>query len=254
MAIRSSPPRTTDERPRFPGRAVSVFFPMYDEEENVEPTVRKAFEVLPELIDEFELIVVDDGSRDRTAEIADRLAREHPEVRVVHHETNRGYGAAVKSGIAAARHELVFFTDGDLQFDLQEIELLLERIDRYDAVVGYRKRRNDPFHRSVNTFLWNRLVALAFGLRMRDVDCAFKLFRSEALRALPPLSTGGAILSTELMVQLQRSGARFTEVGVNHYPRRRGEQSGASLRVIARAFKELFQLSRRIGRRRYGSR
>ena len=229
--------------------SISVFFPMHDEEGNIEPQVETALEVLRGYTDDFEVIVVNDGSKDRTGEIADRLQAEHPEVRVVHHEHNRGYGGAVKSGFEAATKELVFFTDGDRQFDLREIGLLLERIEDHDVVIGYRMKRSDPLHRSLNTFCWHKLVRLLFGLKVRDIDCAFKLFRREVLEKIGRLETEGAVLSTELLVKISRAGFRMAEVGVHHYPRPTGQQSGASLRVIARAFRELAGLRRRLGRR-----
>jgi len=232
--------------PRFPEDRLSVFFPMYQEEANVEGSVQKALEVLPGLVGEYEILVVDDGSTDRTREIAERLAEEHPPVRVARHEVNRGYGAAVRTGLESASMELVFFTDGDLQFDLGELGLLLERIEGADVVCGYRLRRRDPAHRLLNAFLWNRLVRLLLGLRIRDVNCAFKLFRREALQRIEPLETDGAMLSTELMIKLQRSGATIREVGVHHYPRSAGEQTGAKPGVVLKAFRELFAMSRRL--------
>jgi len=227
--------------------SISVFFPMHNEEGNIEPQVQAALGVLQGYTDDFEVIVVDDGSTDRTGEIADRLQAENEGVRAVHHPTNRGYGGAVKSGFEAATKELVFFTDGDRQFDLNELGLLLERIEDHDVVLGFRIKRSDAFHRSVNTFLWHRLVRLLFGLRVRDIDCAFKLFRREVLERIGRLETEGAVLSTELLVKISRAGFRVAEVGVHHYPRPTGEQSGASLRVSARAFKELAGLRKRLG-------
>lgn len=230
----------------FPGRSLSVFFPMFNEEENAAETARRALAVLPGLVGEFEVILVNDGSRDRTGEIADRLAAEDPRVRAVHHAHNRGYGASLKSGLAAARHELVFFTDGDLQFDLGELALLLREIDGADVVAGYRINRQDPFQRRLNGILWTRLVRAVLGLRIRDVNCAFKLFRREALARIAPLEAEGAMLSAELMSKLQRSGARIREVGVHHFPRPAGQQTGAKPGVILKAFRELLALRRKL--------
>jgi glycosyltransferase involved in cell wall biosynthesis len=231
--------------PRF-AYALSLFFPMYDEQANVEESVRRAVTALAGLVREFEVIVVDDGSRDRTAELAERLAAADPRVQLVRHATNRGYGAALKSGFAAATKELVFFTDGDLQFDLSELGLLLERIEGADVVAGYRVARRDPLHRRLNAFLWNRLTRLVVGLPVRDVNCAFKLFRRQALAAIPPLEADGAMISAELMVKLARSGARIREVGVHHFPRTGGKQTGANPRVILKALGELLALSRKL--------
>lgn len=232
--------------PRFPDDSLTVFFPMYNEEENVEGSVRKALEVLPGWVSNFEVLIVDDGSSDSTPQIADRLAQDHPQVRVVHHPVNQGYGAAVRTGIESAAMDLVFFTDGDLQFDLSELELLLDRIEDADVVCGYRLKRRDPLHRLLNAFLWNRLVRILLGLRIRDVNCAFKLFRRSVLANVGKLETDGAMLSTELMIKLQNKGARIREVGVHHYPRPAGEQTGANPGVVLKAFRELFAMSHRL--------
>jgi len=232
--------------PRFSEARLSVFFPMYDEEANVEGSVTQALEVLPRLVHAYEIIVVDDGSSDRTKEIGERLAQEHEHVRVVSHEVNQGYGAAVRTGLESSRLDLVFFTDGDLQFDLKEIELLLEKIDGADVVCGYRIKRRDPAHRLLNAFLWNRLVRIRLGLKIRDVNCAFKLFRRSMLDEIGKLETDGAMLSTELMIKLQAAGANIREVGVHHYPRPAGEQTGANPGVVLKAFRELFAMSREL--------
>jgi glycosyltransferase involved in cell wall biosynthesis len=238
MSAGAPPPAAVE----VPGRSLSVFFPMFNEQENAEESVRRALAVLPRLVEEFEVILVNDGSRDRTGALADELAARDPRVRVVHHPVNRGYGASLRSGLAAARHELVFFTDGDLQFDLAEIGLLLREIGAADVVAGYRLDRKDPLQRRLNGILWTRLVRAVLGLRIRDVNCAFKLFRREALAKIAPLEAEGAMLSAELMVKLQRSGARLREVGVHHFPRPRGQQTGANPGVILKAFRELLAL------------
>ncbi len=232
--------------PRFPEERLTVFFPMYNEEANVEGSVVKALEVLPRLVGEYEVIVVDDGSADRTAEIGNQLAAGNSNVRVVSHAENEGYGAAVRTGLESAKMDLVFFTDGDLQFDLEELELLLERVEAADVVCGYRLKRRDPIHRLLNAFLWNRLVRILLNLRIRDVNCAFKLFRRSVLDKLGKLETDGAMLSTELMIKLQLAGAKIREVGVHHYPRPAGEQTGAKPGVVLKAFRELFAMSRRL--------
>lgn len=242
MSVRPSPAAAVE----FPGHSLSVFFPMFNEEENAEESARRALAVLPGLVSEFEVILVDDGSSDRTGAIADELAARDGRVRAVHHAHNRGYGASLKSGLAAARHELVFFTDGDLQFDLGEIRLLLRALEGADVVAGYRLDRQDPLGRRLNGILWTRLVRLVLGLRIRDVNCAFKLFRRSALARIAPLEAEGAMLSAELMVKLQRSGARLSEVGVHHFPRPRGQQTGAKPGVILKAFRELLALRRKL--------
>jgi glycosyltransferase involved in cell wall biosynthesis len=224
---------------------LSVFFPCYNEEANVEAMVRKAQSVLPEISEKWEIIPVNDGSRDQTGPIIDRLAKEDPNVRPVHHEKNRGYGGAIISGYEAAKGDYVFFTDGDLQFDLREITLLIEKLDEGDLILGYRKNRRDSWLRKCNAFLWGSLVKFLFGFQVRDVDCAFKLLKRRMADKVR-LSAGGAMVSTELLARAHQAGFRFVEVGVTHYPRVAGTQTGANLKVILRAFKELFRLYGRI--------
>jgi glycosyltransferase involved in cell wall biosynthesis len=226
-------------------RELSALFPAFDEQENVEATVADARDVLAARgLDRYEVIVIDDGSTDSTVAIADRLAEAHPEVRVVHHPMNKGYGAALRSGFAAARYEWVFLTDADGQFAPAEIDRLLTRTDEYDVVIGFREQRADHLGRKVNTFLWTSLVRVVFRLKVRDVDCAFKLIRRSALEKIGPLESSGAVISTELLVKLRHAGIDYVEVGVVHYPRTAGQPTGANLRVIARAFRELFGLRR----------
>ena len=221
--------------------ALSLFYPMHNEEENIEEAVRRARLALPKFADRYEIILVDDGSRDRTGELADRLAALHPEVRVVHHPRNRGYGGALRSGIAASRYPWIFYTDGDNQFDLDEISLLLPLRHDHEIVTGYRIARRDPFHRRLNARLFNTLVHALFRVNVRDVDCAFKLYSAAIFEGMDLRSTGAPI-DLEILARARRSGARIAEVGVHHYPREFGAQSGANPAVIVRAFRELFRL------------
>lgn len=220
---------------------ITIFFPCYNEEQNVERVAREALSVGREISDDFEIIIVNDGSRDRTGEIADRLALENPEIRVVHHEKNEGYGAALQSGFKDATKELVFYTDGDGQFRLDEIIRLLPLIDKYDIVSGYRISRRDSFMRKVNAFLWGTLVNALFKFKISDVDSAFKLYRRKIFDEIT-LESKGALIDTEILAKARARGYTITEVGVNHYPRLAGEQTGARLSVILRAFKELYKL------------
>ncbi len=223
-------------------RDLSYFFPAHNEEANVEAMVSSALDFLPEVVEEFEIIVVDDGSRDRTKEIAESLAAAHPQVRVVSHEVNRGYGGALKSGIGASRHSWIFFTDGDRQFDVRELRTLLDKMDaQTTAVIGYRMDRKDPWHRSLNARLYKGLIRILFGLKVRDIDCAFKLIRADQVKPLP-LKSNGALISAEMLIRMKKRGTVIREVGVGHFPRVAGEQSGANLRVILRMFRELFAL------------
>ena len=200
--------------------------------------------VLPHVADDYEIIIVNDGSKDRTREIADRLVKEDQKVRAVHLEKNQGYGAAVRSGIKACTKEYLFFTDGDGQFDVSQLSLLVPLVPEYDGVIGFRLNRQDPWVRKLNAWAWNRLVRLMFGLKVRDIDCAFKLFHRKVFKVIELESTG-AMISTEMLVKIKDKGYRLQEVGVLHSPRLAGKQTGANLRVVLRAFKELFRFHRR---------
>jgi glycosyltransferase involved in cell wall biosynthesis len=224
---------------RLPG--ISVFLPSHNEEANVERVVAGYVREMPKIADDFEVIVVDDGSRDRTGQIAEGMAAADPHVRVVHHEVNRGYGGAVISGIRAARMPYVLLSDGDGQFDPAEVARLAAYTPEYDVVVGFRARRADHLVRKLNGAAWTMLVRALLGITIGDIDCGFKLFKREFLDSME-LKAGGAMISTELMARLAGRGARVKEVEVTHLPRLAGEQSGANFRVVARAFKELFAL------------
>lgn len=220
---------------------------MYNEEGNIEQAVTSALAVLSEVSDQHEVIVVDDGSRDQTAAIADRLAANNGNVRVVHHPVNRGYGAAVRSGLSAARHPLLVLADGDNQFDLTELPVLLRNLGEKDIISGYRIARHDPAFRRLYAFMYNRTARLLFGISIRDVNCGFKVYRKPVVeRLLPQLRSTGALINVEMFARARKLGARVTEVGVHHYPREVGQQTGGNPAVIIRAFKEMLELWREL--------
>ena len=233
-------------------KSITVSMPAYNEAENIEPMVEDVIQVISGLVDDYEVIVVDDGSRDGTGELVRSLAQRYPQVRLVQHEVNQGYGAGVFSGLINASKELVFFTDADRQFDLREIEKLLDLIDQADLVVGYRSPRRDPFMRRLNGKGWSFLVTLLFGYTARDIDCAFKLMRRTVITTIQEdVKSRGATMSAEFLVRAKRGGFSIREVALNgHRPRVAGSQTGARLDVILRAFKELIQF--RIGLWREG--
>ncbi len=231
--------------PEAPTATLSVIFPAFNEEANIQRTIESARKILPKLAVEWEIIVVDDGSKDATRAISDNLAGHYPEVRAIHHPSNRGYGAALKSGILAARHALIFFTDSDGQFDLQELEQLIRFSDDYEIVMGYRAKRRDPLHRLINAWGWNMLVRVVLGLKVRDIDCAFKLFQRSVFDRIQIRSVG-AMVNTEILAQATSFGMRMREIEVTHYPRHFGNPSGAKLRVIVKAFRELIRLWRQL--------
>jgi glycosyltransferase involved in cell wall biosynthesis len=228
---------------------LSYFFPAHEEEANVEALVREALDTLPTLAERFEIVVVDDGSRDATGRIADRLAAEQPNVvRAVHHATNLGYGAALRSGFAASRYGLVAFTDGDRQFRVAHLSRLLERAaapDAPDVVAGYRLRRADPALRIVYARLYRFSLGVWYGLWLRDVDCACKLFQRAALEGIR-VESGGAFLSAELLIRLRAAGRSIVEVGVPHYPRTAGSATGARPSVVLRAVRDFWRLRLRL--------
>ena len=222
-------------------KSISVAMPAYNEAENVGAMVTDVIQVMDTLVDDYEVIVVDDGSRDGTGQVVKSLERQYPQVRLVQHEVNQGYGAAVFSGLTSATKELVFFTDSDRQFDLREIEKLLALIDKADLVVGYRAPRRDPFMRKLNGWGWGTLVMVLFGYTARDIDCAFKLMRREVIERIKnDVESRGATFSAEFLVRAKRAGFRIREVPIcGHRPRVAGSPTGARPDVIIRAFKEL---------------
>ena len=224
---------------------LSALFPAFNERHNLQQMVDALRRVLPDVSVRHEIIIVDDGSSDGTGRLADELAAAHPDdVRVVHHMHNLGYGAAVRSGLSACRYGAVFFTDGDCQFDVGELRLLTPHLGPYDIVAGYRRRRQDPLLRRWYSRGWTWLIRCLTGVRVRDVNCAFKLFKREAIAGLP-LSTTGAMINAELLALARRRGGTLTEVPVSHYPRVHGRQTGGDPRVILRAFWELLTFSLR---------
>ena len=225
--------------------SISVFFPCYNEQENVGRTVEKALAVLDKLKADFEVIIIDDGSTDGTGQIADEITSRNNKVKVVHHRTNLGYGAALQSGFKAATKELVFYTDGDGQFDINEMPPLLPLIEHCDIVSCYRLNRQDSIIRKINGWCWTKLVCLLFNLKVRDIDCAFKLYRREIFDKIKLVSSG-ALIDAEILARAVRKGYCITQKGVHHYPRTVGVQTGANMKVILRAFKELFKLRNQI--------
>ena len=228
---------------------LSYFFPAHNEEANLEGLVAEALETLPGLAGTFEIVIVNDGSKDRTGAIADELTAAHPGVvRAVHHPTNLGYGAALRSGFRASRHELIAFTDGDRQFRVADLERLTTRLaapDAPDVVVGYRIKRADPLVRTVYARLYRFANRVWFGLKVRDVDCACKLFRRPALEGIA-VESGGAFFSAELLIKLRAAGRSVVEVGVPHHPRTAGSPTGAKPSVVFRAVRDFWWLRLRM--------
>ena len=228
-----------------PPLTVSIVLPAFNEEANVAQAVAEATTTAERLFEGHEVIVVDDGSDDRTAGIVRDVSSSDPRVRVISHGRNRGYGEALRTGFLASRLNYVFFTDADLQFDLEEIEGFLPYAGTVDVVAGYRINRQDSTSRRAMAYGWNVLMRMLFYVPVRDIDCAFKLFDRRVLSDVD-IESVGAMVNTELMVKLGRRGASVVEVGVHHRPRRAGEARGANPRVIITAFKEVARMRRRL--------
>ncbi len=216
--------------------------PAYNEEGNITATLADATKAAKAVSREYEIIVINDGSTDQTPDIVTKISQKNPRIRLISHPKNRGYGAAVKTGMAACRKDWIFFTDSDGQFHYDELPRFVQATNSSDLIMGYRKKRMDPFHRvfvaQVLLKIWNFVL---FGLTVRDVDCAYKLF-SKKLRDKIKLKSESAITVTEFIIKSKLSGARIKQLPVTHYPRRFGEQTGGNWRVIFRAARESFDV------------
>jgi glycosyltransferase involved in cell wall biosynthesis len=219
---------------------LSISFPAYNEAANIGAAIEDAVRVASGLTDDFEVIVVDDGSKDRTAEVVREYAARYPQVRLIEHAVNQGYGAAVYDGLVAGSKDWAFFTDSDLQFVMDDLARLWAVREQGDLIIGYRAPRRDPFIRKLNGLGWTWLTNVLFGYVSRDVDCAFKLIRRQVVDAVAPrVGARGATLSAEFLARAKRHRYRFLEVPVTHRPRVAGSQTGAKLHVILRAFREM---------------
>ncbi|HRX84981.1 MAG TPA: glycosyltransferase family 2 protein [Phycisphaerae bacterium] len=226
--------------------SLTVFFPCHNEEENVVRVTEDALRMARRVSPDHEVIIVDDGSKDRTPALADELAAKYPgEVRAVHNVPNRGYGGALQRGFCEATKEWIFYTDGDGQFDVEEIDKLIPLLAEFDIASGIRLDRKDSWMRRMNAECWNWLVGVVLGLRIHDVDCAFKIYPRRFIESVT-LRSEGALIDAEMLARATRAGYRIGQVGVHHYPRVAGESSGGNIRVILRAFRELLRLRRDI--------
>jgi glycosyltransferase involved in cell wall biosynthesis len=221
---------------------LSVFFPFWNEEKNIKNVVEKALSVVKKVADRWEIQMIDDGSSDGTYEIGRRLEKTYPHVKLISHTPNRGYGAALKEGLSKAKYDLVVFNDGDGQFDFSEVGKLLAKINDNDIVIGYREKRKDSLIRHILMLYLKIHDYLLFGFHYKDIDCGFKLFRKSAIKKIIPLRSEGAMITTEILAKAKKYKLKIAQVGVHHYPRLFGNQSGANLRVLIRALRESFLL------------
>ena len=224
---------------------LSVFFPTYNEEGTVRATVENARKVLSKIAEKWEIIIVNDGSGDRTGEIADKLSERDKRIRVIDHTPNRGYGVALKSGFYNSRYSWIAVTDSDGQFDFSEVSNFIkkQRESGADLVIGYYKKRRVSLFKILTTKLWEFVVFLLFGLKVRDIDCGFKLISKKAVDAIPKLeSERGAFISSELLIKARKGGFKIVEIPVTHFPRIKGVGTGRKLNVIIKSFLDLFKL------------
>lgn len=224
-------------------KELSIFFPFWNEEKNIENVVKKAIPVAERVALNWEILMIDDGSSDRTYQVCKKLADEDPKhLEVISHKPNRGYGAALREGFEKAKYNLVVFNDGDSQFDFSEVNKFIEKVKSADIVIGYRKKRRDHPVRRVLMWVLKIWDFIFFGFYFKDIDCGFKLFRKSAITAISPLKAEGAMITTEILAKTIKAGLKIAEVEVTHNPRLYGNQSGGNLRVILRAIKESFIL------------
>lgn len=219
---------------------LSIIFPFWNEEKNIEKVVNSAYEIAPTVTEKWEIIMVDDGSHDKTYEKAKALTRNRKNLSLISHSPNRGYGAALREGFTNAQYKYVVFTDGDAQFDFSEVTKFTEKITEADIVIGYRKKRRDH-NLGKRVLLMNLLKIwdfLLFRFHFRDIDCGFKMFTKKALETIGPLRSEGAMITTEILAKATKRKLKIVQVGVEHYPRQHGSQSGANFAVIVRAVLE----------------
>ena len=211
--------------------SLSVVLPAFNEEQNIHQTVSDCIDYLSKNFNDYEILVIDDGSYDKTGEIVSRLTRQHSELRLVRHEKNLGYGAALNSGFEQSTKEYIFLMDSDGQFVINDLDLMVPLVSGNNLVLGYRISRADNSIRSLNAFLYNLYIRILFGLNIKDIDCAFKLIPKSAFDSVKPIKSRGALYSAELLIKIVKNSYEISEVGVKHLPRKLGEQSGANLCV-----------------------
>ncbi|MCC6711434.1 MAG: glycosyltransferase family 2 protein [Candidatus Pacebacteria bacterium] len=222
-------------------KSLSVFFPCFNEEKNIPFFVDEAINFLPKVADKFEIIIIDDGSSDKTKDVAEDLVKNFPMVKLVSHQENRGYGAALRTGFEVAKYDWIFFTDGDLQFRLNQLANFIPYTQTHHVIIGYRKKRAEGKLRAFNASLFKLYIDLLFRVGVRDIDCAFKLFHRKTLQSLHLESTG-AFTSSEILYKLKKRGEQFIQLPVNHSKRKFGSPTGNNIKVIIKAGIEALSL------------
>lgn len=228
---------------------LSVFFPAYYDEKNIDKVVSKAVKVLEELqLKDYEITIIEDGSPDKTADAADALAKQYSKVKVIHHEKNMGYGATLYEGFTTAKMDYVFYTDGDNQFDLEELKKFVALIPYSDIVVGYRKKKQYSLYRKVTSFVYNLILKWVFDIDYLDIDCAFKIIKRDLFDKIK-VNTKDAFIDAEILIQANRLGYSSTEIGVRHLPRVDGISTAARPSIILKTIKEIYQYKKELNKK-----
>lgn len=230
--------------------SISVVLPAYNEVENIERTIGSSALYLAERGIDYEIIIVNDGSTDGTDRLVEELASQNSRIRLINHPQNLGYGSALRSGFERASLDYIFLMDSDGQFDISDLDRFLPHIKEFNAIIGYREKRADPIVRSLNAWMYHIFIQQIFDLKAKDMDCAFKLFPRDIYRAIRPIKSNGALFSAEFLLKFHMRGFSILEIPVRHFPRQFGTQTGASLRVIFKMFRECWSLKRELDRTR----
>lgn len=228
---------------------LSIFLPTYNEEKNLQKTIENVISGASKNVDKWELMVVNDGSFDGSKKIAEEFSAKDRRIKVVTHEKNRGYGASLKTGFYNARYSWISFIDSDGQFDFEEIDKFIQkqRETGADLVIGYYKKRKASLTKIITSKVWESMVFLLFGLKVRDIDCGFKLVSKKVIESIPKLeSERGAFITSELLIKAKKKGFKIVEIPVNHYPRLKGEGTGRKFSVIIKSFEDLFKLWKKL--------
>lgn len=227
-------------------KSLSVFLPAFNEEDSIAPAVEGVVKVLKSLDIDWEVLVINDGSKDKTAEVVKSLEEKYPNVRLINHEVNEGYGHVLKTGFARAKYPWVAFVDSDGQFDFAEIKKLIEKTDEADVILGYRLNRADPFRRRIFTWGWKMLAFMLLGLNVRDYSCGFKLVKKKVIEDISPIESEEKVTQIEMLIKAQKMGYKFAEVGVHHYARKAGVPTGANLSVVKKSFGDMLRLWKKV--------
>ena len=229
--------------------SLSLFFPTYNEEGNIKKVVLNAKKTLLKTAKNWEIIVVNDGSKDDTMKIVSDLSKEEPRIRLINHRTNRGYGGSLQSGFYNSKYDWITFTDSDGQFDFSEIDNFIktQKETNADLVIGYYKKRQVSKFKIITSKMWELAVFVLFGLHVKDVDCGFKLISKKVIEKIPRLeSERGAFISSEFLIKSKKAGFKIVEIPITHYPRTAGKGTGRDIKVIVKSFVDLFRLWRKL--------